>query len=211
MSKIINWKDKIDENELNEVSEVLKKDGVIIFPTETVYGIGGNATSIEVIKKIYEIKKRPENKPLTILLKSKKEIEKYAIIQSDIERKIINKLMPGPITLILKKKNGCLSDEITSGKDTIGIRMPDNEIIQKLLNKCDFPIAAPSANISGRPSNTEVQGVLEDFDGKVDLIIDGGKCKESIASTIVYVENEKIDILREGTISKEYISKIVSE
>lgn len=207
MSKYYNWKEGVTNEELNEVVNIIKDNGIIIFPTETVYGIGGNALSYNVVNKIYEIKQRPREKALTILVKSKEEITKYAEITNEIEMEIIKNFMPGPITLILKKKKDVIIDSVTAGNNTIGVRIPDNIIVKKILERCDVPIAAPSANISGRPSSINLEDIIKDFDGKVDALIDGGVCKEKIASTIVQVCNGDIKILREGVISINDIIK----
>ena len=128
MYKLFNWKEKIDEAELEEVVEILNNDGVVIFPTETVYGIGGKATSFHVIDRVYRAKRRPRAKAVNIIVSSIKDIEKYAVITSELERKIIEEFMPGPITIILKKKEG-FGDGFTLDDGTIGVRVPDNEIM----------------------------------------------------------------------------------
>lgn len=197
--KYYNWKDGINEDELNEVINILNNDGIVIFPTETVYGIGGNALSDEVADRIYEVKQRPREKALNILVSSREKIEKYANIHSSVEKKIIEKYMPGPITLILEKKEG-FGKAFTEDNNTIGVRIPDSCIIQEILKKVDYPLIAPSANISGKPSGIDAEEIMKDFAGKVDAIIDGGKAKLGTASTIVKVENEEIKVLRQGSL-----------
>ena len=199
MTKVFDWQQSIDEEELIKCIETINKGGLVIFPTETVYGIGANAYNEEAVRKIYEVKMRPDEKPLSIMVLSIDEISKYAIISNEIEEKIIKKYMPGPITIVLKKKPGVF-DYISSGKDTIGIRIPDNEIILKILKEAKLPIVAPSANISGKPSGIILSEILKDFDGKVDICIDGGKAKLSEPSTIVKVVDNKPVILRQGRI-----------
>ena len=199
MTKVFDWQQSIDEEELKKCIETINKGGLVIFPTETVYGIGANAYNEEAVRKIYEVKMRPDEKPLSIMVSSIDEISKYAIISNEIEEKIIKKYMPGPITIVLKKKPGVF-DYISSGKDTIGIRIPDNEIILKILKEAKLPIVAPSANISGKPSGIILSEILKDFDGKVEICIDGGKAKLSEPSTIVKVVDNKPVILRQGRI-----------
>lgn len=206
MSNYYNWKQKINENELYEIISILKNNGIIIFPTETVYGIGGNALSNQVIDRIYEVKQRPRQKAVNIMLSNKNDIEKYAEITSDIEQKIIDNCMPGPITIILKKKNDSCN-YFTAENDTIGIRIPNNKIISTILQNIDFPIIAPSANISGNPSGTDVVDIINDFENKVDAIIDGGKANLGLSSTIIQVVNNEIKILRQGKITKDEILK----
>lgn len=207
-TKVFDWQNEIKENELNESVEVLKKGGIVIFPTETVYGIGTNALCESSVKRIYEVKERPDEKPLSIMVSNKDEISKYAIIENEIEKKIIDSFMPGPITIILKKKEGVF-DYISSGKDTIGIRIPNNNIMLKLLQKAEIPIVAPSANISGRPSGIIFENILKDFNGKVDVAINGGKCEISEPSTIVQVIDNEPIILREGKISLDEIKMVI--
>lgn len=207
MSKLYDWKNVIKDDELDEVVDIIKRDGIVVFPTETVYGIGGNALSENVIKNIYNIKERPQEKALNILVKNKEEIKKYAYISSELEEEIIDKFMPGPITIILKKRKSQIPDLLTGNNDTIGIRIPDNDIVKKILEKCNLPIAAPSANISGKPSSIRLEDIKPDFDGKVDAFIDGGVCKQNISSTIVKVIDGKVKILREGIISIKDINE----
>lgn len=207
-TEIFDWQDEINEQELDKTAQVLDNGGIVIFPTETVYGIGANAYNEEAVRKIYEVKNRPGEKPLSILVSGIDEIGKYAIIENDIERKIINSFMPGPITIILKKKQG-LFDYISSGKNTIGVRIPDNKIILEILNKLKLPLVAPSANISGMPSGVSLNDIIKDFDGKVDVCINGGKAKLGESSTIVEVVNGEPVILRQGKITLEEIKKVL--
>lgn len=208
MSKLFDWKKEIDESELDEIVEILNNNGVIIFPTETVYGIGGNAMSEGVIDRVYTAKHRPRAKAVNILVANISEIEKYAEITSNMERKIIEGFMPGPITIILKKKEG-FGEGFTQEDDTIGVRIPDNKIINAILDKVEYPLIAPSANISDKPSGLNVNQIMDDFKDSVDAIIDGGEARLGLSSTIVKVVNDEIKILREGKITKEeMINKI---
>ncbi|MBR2744167.1 MAG: threonylcarbamoyl-AMP synthase [Clostridia bacterium] len=209
MTKYYDWKEEIKKEELKQVTEILANDGIIVFPTETVYGIGGNALSESVIDKVYDVKKRPREKALNIILADKADIEKYANIKYDIERKIIEKCMPGPITMILEKKEQSFGDTFTQDDNTIGIRIPDSKIIHTILENVDFPLIAPSANISGKPGGVEISDIKKDFDGCVDVIIDGGRAKIAKPSTIVKVINNEIVILREGEITKEDIIELI--
>ena len=199
MIKYYNWQDAIDENELNEIVNILKNDGVVIFPTETVYGIGCNAFSKKAIDRVYKAKQRPRDKAVNILVSSVDEIKKYAIISSKLEEEIITKYMPGPITLILKKKKG-FGEYFTSDNDTIGVRIPNNKIILEILKNIDFPLIAPSANLSGKPSGVNPKEIMKDFKSTADAIIDGGESSLKVSSTIVKVENNEIKVLRQGTL-----------
>ena len=139
---------------------ILKDDRVVVFPTETVYGLGANALSERAVNKIFEVKTRALNNPLIVHLKDKSEITKYAYISNDVEQKLIDNFMPGPFTLILKKKD-IIPSCVSAGLDTVGIRIPIDEIAHEFLEYVDVPIAAPSANISSRPSGTKVEDIKD--------------------------------------------------
>ena len=186
----------------------IEKDNLVIFPTETVYGIGANALSTVAVNKIFEVKTRARNNPLIVHLKDKEEIKKYAIVENSVEQKLIDTFMPGPITIILKKKD-CIPNCVTASLDTVGIRVPENVIANKFLCIVDLPIAAPSANISSRPSGTKVADIKDEFAGKVDYIIDGGESKIGLESTVVKVIDGVPTILRPGYITKEMIESVV--
>jgi len=200
---------KIIKN-IDDYQEILKSeianDNLIIFPTETVYGIGANALSSKAVDKIFSVKTRARNNPLIVHLKSVKEIEKYAIIQNDIEKKLIDTFMPGPFTLILKKKD-LIPSCVTANMDTVGIRVPQNEITNKFLEIVNVPIAAPSANISSRPSGTKVADIKTEFENLINYIIDGGESKIGLESTVVKVIDNVPTILRPGYITYEDIKK----
>ena len=199
-------------NNIEEYKEILKKeisdDNLVIFPTETVYGIGANALSSIAVNKIFDVKTRAKNNPLIVHLKSKDEIEKYAIISSEIEKKLIDTFMPGPITVILKKKE-CIPSCVTANLETVGIRVPENVIAHKFLSIVDTPIAAPSANISSRPSGTKVSDIFDEFSKKVNYIIDGGESRIGLESTVVKVIDDVPTILRPGYVTKEMIENVV--
>ena len=203
-----NWKSFIDKDEMKNVSYTLLNDGVVVFPTETVYGMGASALSSSAISRVYDIKKRPKGKAINIMVSDIKEIEKYAFIRSNLERKIIENFMPGEITIILDKKN-----DFGSGftkEDTIGVRIPDSKIALDILKEVKIPLIVTSANISDHPSITNPSD-LDVFDKAVNIIIDGGVIEKGVPSTIVRVEDNKVVILREGKITKEDIKKVIFE
>lgn len=196
------WKDKINNSEIENISHVLLNGGIVIFPTETVYGIGASALSEKAINKVYKVKKRPLEKAVNIMVSDIEEIEKYAIIKNDLERKIIEKFMPGEITIILDKK-----DDFGKGfteKDTIGVRIPNSKIALEILREVKMPLIVTSANISNHPSITNPDD-LDIFSKSVDVIVDGGIIEKGIPSTIVRIDNDEICILREGKITKKQI------
>lgn len=202
--KTLNWKNNINESELKKVSECLESGGLVIFPTETVYGLGAIATNKKSVDRIFIAKGRANDNPLIVHLDSKEEIEKYAIIENDIERKLISAFMPGPFTIILKKKY-IIPMNVSANLDTVGIRIPANNIANKILSYHHIPVAAPSANISGKPSGTTVEDIIDEFNNKVDYIIDGGNTDIGIESTVVKVIDNIPVILRPGFITKEDI------
>lgn len=199
MTKYYDFKEKINEKDLEEIIKIFENDGVIIFPTETVYGMGCNALSIKATKKIYEVKNRPTNKNVNIMVSSINKINEYAYV-NELEEKLIHKYMPGAFTIILHKKDNLNNPAFAN--DTIGIRIPNHKIMLEILNRLSFPIVATSANISGDSSVYSFEDIKRIFDGKVDAIIDGGLCT-NVASTIVKVENNEINILRQGTLKIE--------
>ena len=208
MEKYLDFKNNIDETKLEIVGKTIANGGLVIFPTETVYGIGTNGLDTKAIARLYSVKNRDLNKPISLLVSSIDMVNQIACGISDVEYKLMNAFFPGPFTIVLKKKN-IISDLLTAGKDTVGVRMPDCEITQKLIKYANCPIAAPSANISGRPSGTNIKDFIKDFDNKVDYIIDNGEAKIGLASTIVQVIDGIPHILREGSITKEQIMQVL--
>ena len=208
MEKYINLENKLDYEELKIPAKIIKKGGIVIFPTETVYGIGTNGLNKEAIKKLYEVKQRPLNKPISLLVSNIEMVNQVAKNISKLEYKIMQNFFPGPLTIILEKKD-IVPDILTANTNTVGIRMPSGEITRKLIEYAGIPIATPSANISGKPSGTNIKDIQKDFAGKVDCFIDNGESKLGIPSTIVRVINNEVHILRHGSISKEEINNIV--
>ncbi len=198
---LLNWEDEIDEEELQKVIKVLNNDGVIIFPTDTVYGLACNAFSDRAINKIFDMKKRARYKPICVLTDSVDKINKVATT-TKLEEKLIDKYMPGALTIILNKKDK-VSDLLTAGLDTIGVRIPDNNIALKILENFPYPLATTSANESGEEAGVDINDFITYFDGKVDIIIDGGKTKLQKASTIIKVEDDDIKVIREGNLKIE--------
>ena len=188
-TKYFDWKNNVDESELNKIKEILDNDGVIIFPTDTVYGIACNCFSEKAIKKVFDIKKRPENKPINVLSNN---LDKIKLVSRNINEKekfLIDKYMPGALTIILDK-NEKVSDILTAGLDTIGVRIPKNNISLRILENVSYPLATTSANISGDSAGIKISDFLKEFDGVVDAIIDGGETDLKVASTIVRVESD---------------------
>ena len=195
---------------LKRPAQMLKNGEIIVFPTETVYGVGTNAFIKQSINRLYEIKKRPRNKPISILVSNFDMINMCASNISEIEYKVMKAFFPGPLTIILNKKE-CIPDELTNNTKTVGIRMPDNELTLKLIEYAGIPLATTSANISGKTSGISIDDIYGDFNENVDLYIDSGKSKIGIASTIVKIVNNEPIILREGTITKKQIEDAIKK
>lgn len=206
MGKYLDLKNETDYTKLIEPAEIIKQGGIVIFPTETVYGIGVNGLDEQAIKKIYNVKNRPVNKPISLLVSSMEMVEKLTKDITELEYKLMESFFPGPFTIILKKQD-IVPNILTANQDTVGIRMPSNEIARRLIEYANTPIATPSANISGKPSGINIQEIMQEFDGKVDCFIDGGECELGISSTIVKVIDGIPHILREGSITREEIEK----
>lgn len=191
----------INDKILKEIVETLNNNGLIIFPTDTVYGIACNAFSDKALIKLFNAKKRSFDKPINVLTNSIDKINLVVDSINDIERELINKYLPGDLTIILNKKKG-ISNILTANKNTIGVRIPNNEVALKILSNYPYPLAVTSANISGFNVGTKLDDLIDIFKDKVDVIIDGGILK-SIPSTIVRIENNNINILRQGNLKIE--------
>ena len=196
MSKYLDLKANIDDSKIKEAAEIIKNGGLVVFPTETVYGIAANGLDAEAAQKIYLAKERQQDKPLILLISNREMLDLIVEDISPVEAKLIEAFWPGPLTLILNRKS-CVPDIITSGQETVGVRMTSGKIAQRLIEECGFPITAPSANISGKPSGTNPGDIFQNFKNKVDCIIDGGNSDNETPSTIVRVIDEVPHILRE--------------
>lgn len=210
MIQIYDWKEKVNNEELNQVTKALENGELIIFPTETVYGIGADVFNKESVSKIYKAKGRPSDNPLIVHVSDYEMLEKCTSYISDTERKLIDAFMPGPFTLILKKSD-IIPNEVTANLDTVAIRMPDNKIANQIIKEFGKPIAAPSANISGRPSGTKIDDIKDEIGDKVFALIDGGDTKIGLESTVVKVINDIPEILRPGMVTAEQIKDVVGQ
>lgn len=193
-----------------EAADFVKAGEVVAFPTETVYGLGANGLNGEAVKKIFIAKGRPNDNPLILHIADIKDIEPLTTGLNANAKALIDAFWPGPLTLIVNKST-IIPDEVTAGLDTVAIRFPGNEEARKFIKACGCPIAAPSANISGRPSPTNAQDVLEDMQGKVAGVLDGGSCAVGVESTIVDTTEPVPMILRPGGITYEMLTKVLGE
>lgn len=197
---------EIDNNYIKEAANIIKCNGIVAFPTETVYGLGANALDSKAVSKIFKAKGRPQDNPLIVHV-ANKDISGLVLNIPEIAKELIDKFWPGPLTIILEKNN-IIPDVTSAGLSTIGIRMPNNEIALKLIEFSNRPIAAPSANISGRPSPTEVERCVEDLYGKVDYILGGNRSEIGVESTIVDCTVDPPLVLRPGGITLEMLREV---
>jgi len=196
--------------QIKEAAEIIRKGELIAFPTETVYGLGANALDPEAVKKIFLAKGRPSDNPLIIHIAKKEQLSEIAKMKPSkkkLAEKVIQRFWPGPLTIILEKTEK-IPFKVTGGLNTVAVRMPKNEIALKLINYSKVPIAAPSANLSGKPSGTCLEDVFEDFNGKISGIIKSKSCEIGLESTVVDLTGEKPILLRPGGISFEKLKKV---
>lgn len=212
ITKSIKWtpEDGFDAKQLEETKKVIVSGGLVAFPTETVYGLGGNGLLPEAAKKIYAAKGRPSDNPLILHIARKEQLRSIVQSVTETAEKLADAFWPGPLTLILNKA-ACVPYETTGGLDTVAVRMPEHEGALAFLENAGVPVAAPSANLSGRPSPTKAEHVREDLDGRIDMIIDGGEVGIGFESTIVDLTEEIPVILRPGYITKQMLESVVGE
>lgn len=209
-TKYIDLKNNNDYSILKDVGTLIKNGGLVVFPTETVYGIGANGLDEVAVSKIYEAKGRSSDNPLILHISNLDMLNSIAKNISLIEQKLIDAFFPGPFTLILDKTS-IVPNIVTASLDTVAVRMPSNVIARNLIDYAGVPIAAPSANISGKPSGTNVEDIMDELSGKVDYIINGGSCNIGIESTVVRVIDDIPTILRPGKITVEDILKVAGK
>lgn len=195
-------------NKIEDAAKVIKQGGLVLFPTETVYGLGANGLNESSVKKIFVAKGRKQDNPLILHISNLNMLNLIATNITDTEKKLMKSFWPGPFTIILNKTNAVPS-VVTGGLDTVAIRMPSGIIAQQLIEYSGLPIAAPSANISGKPSGTNLKDIIEELKDKVDFIIDGGNCEVGLESTVVRVINDIPHILRPGKITPEQIKQVI--
>lgn len=202
MTKYFDMRNSINEREIIEASKMITNGELVIFPTETVYGIGANGLDENAVKNIFIAKGRAQDNPLILHVSDIDMIDDIAKDINKIERKLIDIFFPGPLTIILNKKD-IVPNVVSGGLDTVGVRMPSNKIANLLIKNSGVPIAAPSANISGKPSGTTLGDIKDEFDNKVSCMIDGGNTLIGVESTVIRVIDNKIKILRPGKITVE--------
>ena len=199
-----------DDEAFHDAANALREGKLVAFPTETVYGLGANALNTEAVEKIYEAKGRPSDNPLIVHIADVSKLNELVAEIPEAAELLIKAFWPGPLTMVFKKSN-LVPDIITAGLDTVAVRMPDSSVAQKLIREAGVPVAAPSANLSGRPSPTTHRHVVEDLYGRIEYIIDGGPCQVGVESTVLDVTTDIPIILRPGGITLEMLEKVLGK
>ena len=204
-------RDNIDKEKIAYCAEVIRRGGLVCFPTETVYGLGASAFNSEAVNNVYKAKGRPADNPLIVHISNYEMLELVTDCdgeQRDVLNKLADKFWPGPLTMIAHRDDAVPAN-VSCGLDTVGIRFPSHSIAQALIEASGVPIAAPSANLSGKPSPTRASHVIEDMMGRVDIIIDGGNCDVGVESTVFDIAGEQMSVLRPGAVTLEQILTVV--
>ncbi|QHZ45278.1 threonylcarbamoyl-AMP synthase [Bacillus sp. NSP9.1] len=191
--------------QITQAARLLQQNETVAFPTETVYGLGANAKSTEAVAKIYEAKGRPSDNPLIVHIADIQQLEEFAEVDSSQASALMERFWPGPLTLVLPCKQGVLSTRVTAGLDTVAVRMPDHPVALALIKEAGVPVAAPSANVSGKPSPTKAAHVIHDLNGRIAGIVDGGPTGVGVESTVVSCTGDIPVILRPGGVTKEQL------
>lgn len=198
------------DDDIRYAGEILRRGGLVGMPTETVYGLAGNALCGECVRKIYQAKGRPSDNPLIVHISSLSQWEPLVAEIPEKAKKLAEKFWPGPLTIILKKSE-LIPEETSGGLDTVAVRMPSDETARKLIESAGVPLAAPSANTSGKPSPTSAHHVMNDLCGKIDAVIDGGECQVGVESTVISLVTEKPRLLRPGGVTPEMLESVLGE
>jgi len=206
--KVGSEKPQIDR--IRIAASVIKKGGLVAFPTETVYGLGADALNPDAVAKIFKAKERPADNPIIVHIAAKKDVYKLARNVPDRAKKLMAEFWPGPLTLIFRR-SGLVPDITVVGLDTIGIRMPSSKVALALIRESGTPIAAPSANRAGKPSPTTAQHVIDDLAGRIDVVLDGGSTRVGVESTVIDMTTRVPQILRPGGTSYEKLKRILGE
>lgn len=202
-------KEEIDNSAILKIANALKEGKLVVFPTDTVYGIGTNAYDKDACERIYEVKGRPKYKPLSVLISDMSMLKEIVDYITPAEQKLIDAFWPGPLTIKFKKKDDVVPNVVSAGDSYIRARLINEGIVHKLIQTSGVPIVAPSANLSGSLTGTKIENIINELGGKVDYILDCGDIENDTVSTIVQVEEEKVSIIREGKIKKEELAKIL--
>lgn len=207
--KVTDKLDKSDIENLTVAADILRRGGLVAFPTETVYGLGANALDKDAVNSIFEAKGRPQDNPLIVHVSDKEDIDKYADTKNPLFLPL-KEQMPSPLTVILPKKD-IIPSVVTAGLDSVAMRVPESVIARKLIELSGVPVAAPSANLSGKPSPTTAQHVISDMEGKVDCIIDAGVCSVGVESTVISLCESVPTLFRPGGFTLEMLQNLIGK
>lgn len=208
-TKYIDLTTEYDNRIFAQLGKEIRNGKIVVFKTDTVYGIGTNAFNEDACKRIYEIKGRPMYKPLGVLISDISMLQEIVDSISPAEQKLMDAFWPGPLTIKFKKKENVLPDIISAGDEYVRVRLLENGIAYHLIKEAGAPIVAPSANFSGSPTGINIKNIMNELGGKVDYILNSGNVNDDTTSTIAQVANEKVIVIREGKITKEEIAKVV--
>ena len=201
---------RLTQLDIERAAAILKKGGLVGMPTETVYGLGANGLNPDAVADIFKAKGRPQDNPLILHISSAHWLERYCQDIPEAAYQLADRFWPGPLTMILKRKS-VVPDVVTAGLETVGMRCPDHAVCRAIIEKADVPVAAPSGNTSGRPSPTAADHMLDDMDGKIDAIVDGGSCSVGVESTIIDLTCTPPRLLRPGGVTLEQLESVLGE
>ena len=196
----------ITDDDMTTAAEIIKSGGLVGVPTETVYGLAANGLDETAVMRLYEVKGRPEKKPISLLVSGMADTEQFCCDIPEEAYRLAEKFWPGPLTMILKKRDNVPS-VVTAGGDTVGVRCPDHPKTLLIIERSGVPLAAPSANLSGQPSPKSAGDVLRVFDGRIEAVVDGGACTVGVESTIIDLTAQPPVILRQGGLARETIEQ----
>lgn len=200
----------LSANEYKEAGTILKEGGLVGIPTETVYGLAASALDGAAVAKIFEAKGRPQDNPLIVHIAELSEIDDLVEYVPPVLYDLADEFWPGPLTIILDK-SPAIPDEVSAGLDTVAIRMPSHPVARRIIKAAGVPLAAPSANTSGKPSPTTAAHVMHDMDGKIDAVVDGGPCEVGVESTVITLATRKPQLLRPGRVTPEEIEEVLGD
>lgn len=209
-TKIIDCKNEIDKDGIKTAAKMINNGELVIMPTETVYGLAANALDTKAVEDIFKAKGRPQDNPLIVHVADQSWLDKYTLEVPQMAKKLMDKFWPGALTIILKK-SPLIPDVVSAGLDTAAFRCPSNPVAHEFIKECGVPIAAPSANTSGKPSPTLLKYCMEDMDGKVSAVIDGGACGVGVESTVITLVGDCPKILRPGGVTAEQLREVLGK
>lgn len=198
------------EEDIQHAAEIIRQGGLVAFPTETVYGLGADALNPDAVAKVYAAKGRPSDNPMIVHISSKNDLDRLTIEITEEMKKLVDAFWPGPLTMVVPARP-VIPKVTTGGLDTVAVRMPSDSVAANLITAAGVPIAAPSANLSGRPSPTSARHVMDDLDGRIDAIIEGDDCRVGIESTVVDMTGNVPVVLRPGIITPEQLSRVLGK